>query len=200
MLLRDPQPSPKPVVTVTETVTVPTSVPTPTIAPPEAGLDFWKDIIFGDFMASIVAAGAAIGVAVWLMRHEREVRLEERRRDKAEGLRVALVKLSRTLRSAAEGSHSDAWNDAVEEMFYVVYAGHRDDPDRAFRNWMEKRREAFSKTWNLPDDARIEEQRNLTTKMLSGLTVWIDDPEKWRALSPEEVDAYIDQASDDLDI
>ncbi|MFG1879297.1 hypothetical protein ACGFIV_31085 [Sphaerisporangium sp. NPDC049003] len=99
-----------PTVTITQTVTVPTSVPTPviTIAPPSEGIDWWKDVVWGDFGGGVLGVLGGL-LAAWLViRAERGSRKEEIRRTLALDYANAARRLSKQLGLPIQEGFEDA--------------------------------------------------------------------------------------------
>ncbi|MER5647302.1 hypothetical protein [Streptosporangium sp. NPDC002524] len=183
-------PAPTPTVTVTETVVVPTALPTPmiTIAPPlEGGLDFWKDVFFGDFFGALIGAGAAIGVAYWLIKREREARLEERRHDRIEALMAALTRLFKSLVREDEEEAKVAYETVLDHMFITSMIGRLEDPHSAFKRWLEKHQSLLMKAWRKrKEDGGYEGAADVTQSLISGIAVWAERPKLWEFDAPDE--------------
>ncbi|MGW5259670.1 hypothetical protein ACWEQG_01765 [Microbispora sp. NPDC004025] len=173
MLFMAPTPSPVPTVTVTQTVPIFTTAPTPviTVVPPPDGIDFWKDIVWGDFGGAIVGAVLAIAgsvaVTVYLIRKEREAReaadeherqvreeadrkafearVDERRRDRAERLALAFRQLAFTVTKSNIGSVMASLGEVMNAASPL--AAIPDERYAPFREWLSERMTELIGTW-----------------------------------------------------
>lgn len=187
-LALDPSPAP----TVTETVAVPTSFPTPviTIVPPDEGIDVWKDMIFGDFVGAVLGVAASIGVAIWLVRKERQARekaereaeslrrSEQRVRD-ADGLIASLRAVNRAARHGDVQGVYAAVDVLADQVASVSSSFPADDPHEVFRGWL------FTRLHQLldhqPPPLAIPHQnaayRAQVGEMLAAVHSWRDAPD-----------------------
>ncbi|MEU8378619.1 hypothetical protein [Streptosporangium sp. NPDC048865] len=140
MLAVVPAPVPVPTVTVTETVVVPTAVPAPaiTLTPPQEGLDFWRDVFFGDFFGALIGVLGALVAAWFLIRRDRRVRQDEYRRDLAMEFADATESLVQQLAGGDREALSAAAQrfDTCHSRIRGLYASGREGRSGFRRAWM----------------------------------------------------------------
>jgi len=193
-LLHGATPSPAP--TVTQTVIVPTSIPTPviTITPPDSGLDPLKDVVFGDFGGAALGAAIAIGVAVWLVRKDREARIDERRRDHGQAFLGALnLLVQAVIRRDDDASHLAYFQTTATCM--PLQAGYG-DPNDFFHQWLQEYILRLADLWEelCRDSIDTTAIQDHLGEGIAVMSMWINDPEPWKTRRP--VDAVSAPPSD----
>ncbi|MEV7966313.1 hypothetical protein AB0O34_10065 [Sphaerisporangium sp. NPDC088356] len=202
MIALAPTPTPVPTVTVTQTV-APTSIPTPviTITPPDAGIDPWKDVVWGNFGGALIGALIALGAALIVWHFDKRQRIEDGYRQQATDIYVMLDR-------AVTASFDRDW--ALSHRYFVQFLVLARDIPRAtvrsrrsrlalklrpsvrravvygdMRGWLLDEAEKISAFWKTdkPFGTQPEERKALITLFLvvapRGLSTWRSDQTRW---------------------
>ncbi|MEU1731400.1 hypothetical protein [Streptosporangium sp. NPDC020145] len=180
-LVHLPVPTPGPIV-ATLKITI-TPVPVPTVTPtiyvkvPDEGLDFWKDVIFGNFTGALLGVAASVWVASHLVRKEREARIDERRRDHGQAFLAALTQMANhVIQQDWDASHA-AYIQVIAEAPPLM-AGYGNQQDY-FHQWIVERLRKLSTLWTdlSSDTSNSEPMRDHLNEMIALISLWLDDPE-----------------------